>query len=166
VQEKNSLIAQYAARSLRMLPPGYDQHSETLQITRVEQILHAVNPQKIAKRASECESYARSVFHLEEHMRRLQNKNVDRQSQYRQLQQIYEKINEPDAIDGISFHLHDLDLSQQVLDYRRIGRYDAALSWYELEVQEDPQNLRFQADLLSCLVSAGRYGRFLLIVSL
>jgi serine/threonine-protein kinase ATR len=161
LQEKNSLIVQYAGRNARSLPQGYDQVAQALQTSRVEQILQSISPEKLARRAAECGSYARSVLHLEEHMRRLRRGNRSLQYQYQQLQQSYEQINEPDAIQGIAAQLHGLDLTQQILDHRQSGRFNAALGWYELQVQESPKDTHLQSELLSCLRSAGRYGKLL-----
>jgi serine/threonine-protein kinase ATR len=80
-------------------------------------------------------------------------------TQYKDLQAIYEQINEPDAIEGISTHLHVLDLSQQVMDHKRAGRWTAALSYYELAVQRNQEDPQAQSGLLSCLKAAGQYGK-------
>ena len=159
LQEKNKLIALYANRNSRTLvnlPPDFDLNQEVLQVSRVEEILAAIPALKIAHRAVECSSYARAVFHWEQHMRHIGLDKVD--TQYKDLQAIYEQINEPDAIEGISTHLHVLDLSQQVMDHKRAGRWTTALSYYELALQKNQEDPQAQAGLLSCLKSAGQYG--------
>jgi serine/threonine-protein kinase ATR len=143
------------------IPSNFDELTEKLQISSVEQIINAVSPKVIAKRAAECGSYTRSIYHTEQHMRQLGMTDVE--EQYKHLQSVYEQINEPDGIEGISAHFRALDLSQQIVDHKRAGRWAAALSWYELGLQECPSDTKIQAELLSCFKASGDYGMVLAI---
>jgi serine/threonine-protein kinase ATR len=158
VQQKNTLLSAYASRSSRALniPSNFDAFVEKLQSSRVEQILAAIPPRVIATRASECKSHSRAVFHYEEDIRQLGSENVD--EQLKQLQAVYEQINEPDGIEGVSAHLRAINLSQQVLDHKRAGRWAAALSWYEIEVKDNPMDIETHINLLSCFKASSQYG--------
>jgi serine/threonine-protein kinase ATR len=161
LQQKNGMMAAYASRNSRAMhiPPSFDPLKEKLQISRVEQILVAIPPRVIAIRAEECKSFSRAVFHYEEDMRQIDIADVD--TQLKQLQAVYEQINEPDAIEGISARLRTIDLSQQVLDHKRSGRWAAALSYYEIAVQEKPDDVKTHIDLLSCLKASSQYDSLL-----
>lgn len=75
------------------------------------------------------------------------------------LQDIYTQIDEPDGIEGISAHLHVLNIDQQILEHRKAGRWTAAQSWYELQLSEKPDDTDVKANLLTCLKESGQYGR-------
>jgi serine/threonine-protein kinase ATR len=139
-----------------IIPSNFDPFKEKLQTTRAEQILAAISPRVIATRALECKSHARAVFHYEEDIRQLGTEDID--DQLKQLQAVYEQIDEPDGIEGVSAHLRGIDLSQQVLDHKRAGRWAAALSWYEIEVQHNPMDIKTHINLLSCIKASSQYG--------
>lgn len=74
------------------------------------------------------------------------------------LQEIYANIDEPDGLEGISAHLHVLDINQQILSHKKAGRWTAAQSWYEMQLAKEPDNIDVQIDLLNCLKQAGQHG--------
>ena len=115
----------------------------------------------IAKRAVECKSYSRALFYWEQHIRQVREKveasNTSNMLLER-LQDIYTQIDEPDGIEGISAHLHVLDIDQQILSHRKAGRWTAAQSWYEIKLAEDPNNVDMQVNLLTCLKESGQHG--------
>lgn len=76
-----------------------------------------------------------------------------------QLQDIYTQIDEPDGLEGISAHLHVLDINQQILSHKKAGRYTAAQTWYEIKLAEEPDNIDVQIDLLNCLKQSGQHGK-------
>lgn len=82
---------------------------------------------------------------------------------YERLQDIYSQIDEPDGIEGISSHLSALSIDQQVLEHRKAGRWATAQSWYELELEKEPDNIDAQWNLVTCLKESGQQGniRFL-----
>ncbi|KAL9586349.1 MAG: hypothetical protein Q9212_000967 [Teloschistes hypoglaucus] len=109
------------------------------------------------------ESYARALFYWEQYIRqqRLKDLNGDRTEEmeplYERLQQIYNQIDEPDGIEGISSHLQVLNIDQQVLEHRKAGRWTAAQSWYELLLDSRPQDTDVQYNLLTCLRESGQH---------
>lgn len=139
------------------------------QIDSVDRVLNMMIPAEIiSRRAVECKSYARALFHWEEYMRQqkeIANENhqkPDLEPLYERLQDIYAQIDEPDGIDGISANLQVLDIDQQVLEHRKAGRWTAAQNWYELLLAETPDDVNVQSNLLFCLKESGQYGELML----
>ncbi|KAM5499633.1 serine/threonine-protein kinase M1 [Microsporum canis] len=132
------------------------------QIKRVEHLLSCIPAEIISKRAVECKSYARALFHWEQYIRqqraRPETDATQLESLYQRLQDIYTQIDEPDGIEGISSHLHVLDLDQQILEHRNSGRWTAAQSWYELQLNKSPKDIDAQLNLLTCLKESGQHG--------
>ena len=134
------------------------------QIQSVESTIGKVPAEIISRRAVDCKSYARALFYWEQYIRRqrprIGNEDNDEGMEplYERLQQIYTQIDEPDGIEGISSHLHVLDIDQQILEHRKAGRWTAAQSWYELLLDERPQDAHVQYNLLTCLRESGQHG--------
>lgn len=133
------------------------------QIKSVEHILSSIPPEVISRRAVECKSFSRALFHWEQYIRQRKTHTekrdtADLEPLYQRLQEIYTQIDEPDGIEGISTYLHVLDVDQQVVEYRKTGRWAAAQSWYELQLDEEPSNSEAQLNLLTCLKESGQQG--------
>ena len=116
----------------------------------------------MSQRAIECKSYSRALFYWEQHIRKVRDYHPESQEPelLERLQEIYTQIDEPDGIEGISAHLHVLDVDQQVLAHRKAGRWTAAQSWYEIQLAEQPDNLDVQMNLLTCLKESGQHGKW------
>jgi serine/threonine-protein kinase ATR len=114
----------------------------------------------ISRRAVECKSYARALFHWEQYIRQGRNasKPPDMEPLFTRLQDIYTQIDEPDGIEGISAHLQVLNIDQQILQHRKAGRWTAAQSWYEIQLTEQPDDVDVQVNLLTCLRESGQHG--------
>lgn len=170
MQEKKKELANAkisAVQSIRALSQnGYE--AELAQIRRVENVLNMVPAEIISRRAVECKSYARALFHWEEYIRQRKNKSRDdKQTEdmeplYERLQDIYTQIDEPDGIEGISVHLHVLNIDQQILEHRKAGRWTAAQSWYELQLTTKPNDMEVQFNLLTSLKESGQHGELIL----
>lgn len=141
--------------------------TELAQIRRVENVLNVVPAEIISRRAVECRSYARALFHWEQYIRQRKNKNRDAKQiedlepLYERLQDIYTQIDEPDGIEGISVHLHVLNIDQQILEHRKAGRWTAAQSWYELQLTTKPNDVDVQFNLLTSLKESGQHGELI-----
>lgn len=159
-------IRMLASRSGRD-PSELDEVQATSQISNIERVLHAIPAEVISRRAVECGSYARALFHWEQYVRqkneqaKLSKEAIDQENLYQHLQYIYTQIDEPDGIEGISAHLQILDPTQQVLEHRKAGRWTAAQSWYELTLAEKPDDPEIQYQLLSCLRESNQYDSLL-----
>lgn len=126
----------------------------------------SIPPQTLASRAVECKSYARALFHWEQHIRKTKERSEkpidpeELETLYERLQDIYTQIDEPDGIEGISAHLQVLDIDQQILEHRKAGRWTTAQSWYELQLAENPEDVEVQVNLLTCLKESGQHGTY------
>jgi serine/threonine-protein kinase ATR len=129
-------------------------------VKHVEAVLDLIPPDLISRRAIECNSYARALFHWEQYIRQVTDGSEDSDDLFQRLQEIYSQIDEPDGIEGISAKLHVLDIDQQVLEHRKAGRWTAAQDWYELQLNEQPRDPDLQVNLLTCLRESGQYGRW------
>ena len=143
---------------------GSEVEAAMAQMRSVESLVGTIPAEVISRRAVDCKSYARALFYWEQYIRQHRttdaekDSNVDMESMYERLQQIYAQIDEPDGIEGISSHLHVLDTDQQILEHRKAGRWTAAQSWYEIMLSKYPQDLEVQHNLLTCLRESGQHG--------
>ena len=153
-----------AARSGRP-PPDADHHRYLEQISRVDHLLSSIPAEIMSRRAVECKSFARALFHWEQYIRQEKDRpellvqSGKLETLYERLQDIYTQIDEPDGIEGISSHLHVLNIDQQILEHRKAGRWTAAQSWYEILLNERPDDINVQVNLLNCLKESGQYGK-------
>lgn len=169
MQEKRKQLAldtSLAARSGRP-PTDVDHHRGLEQISRVDRLISSIPAEVISRRAVECKSFARALFHWEQYIRQEKNRpellgqNGKLETLYERLQDIYTQIDEPDGIEGISSHLHVLNIDQQILEHRKAGRWTAAQSWYEILLNEKPDDVDVQVNLLNCLKESGQHGKVL-----
>ena len=137
----------------------------TLHVSSVEALLSRIPADMISHRAIDCRSFSRALFHWEQYIRQERQKSFELGREllidplYERLQDIYAQIDEPDGIEGISAHLHVLNIDQQILEHRKEGRWTAAQSWYEMSLVDQPSNLDLQYQLLTCLKESGQYGK-------
>jgi serine/threonine-protein kinase ATR len=137
--------------------------ADVLASKQIQELLDSIPAELISQRAADCKQYSRALFHLEQHIRTVQETTgkVDLKSNLmRKLQDIYTQIDEPDGLEGLSAHLQVLDINQQILSHRKAGRWAVAQPWYEMRLAEQPDNLDVQLDLLTCLKESGQYGTF------
>ena len=125
------------------------------QIRSIERVLERIAPDVLARRALDCRSYSRALFHWEQHIRK--SKQDDVEAELQRLQDIYAQIDEPDGIEGISARMHVLDVEQQVLEHKKAGRWTAAQSWYEMQLITHPDDNDVQKNLMECLKESGQY---------
>ena len=147
----------------------FEESRDIAQIKTVEQALSEIPAQLISKRAVECGSYARALFHWEQFIRQQKDKKVDNtahntDSWYQNLLDIYLKIDEPDAIEGVSTHLQLMTVDDQVLEHKKAGRWAAVQSWHELQLAERPDDPNVQLDLLRSLGESGSYGMSIMLI--
>ncbi|KAF9871571.1 hypothetical protein CkaCkLH20_10982 [Colletotrichum karsti] len=153
-------VLDYASRWLQEKNARRKSDSDLPAIARVDDLLNAIPAVLISDRAMDCREYPRALFHLEQHAQQMEVENGDPQQRtvlLEKLQDIYTQIDEPDGLEGISAHLHVLDINQQILSHKKAGRYTAAQTWYEIKLAEEPQNIDVQVDLLNCLKQSGQH---------
>ncbi|KAE8348829.1 protein kinase [Aspergillus coremiiformis] len=148
----------HASRSHRETYPDSRLNTYMSQAKAVETLLASIPPEIISKRAVECKSFSRALFHWEQYIRQSMHRRTDFSIEplYQRLQDIYSQIDEPDGVEGISNHLHALNIDQQVLEHRKAGRWATAQSWYELQLEKEPNNVDAQWNLLTCLKESGQ----------
>lgn len=168
LQEKRKAVAEARAMGGKTGRGVSDDEeiSAIKQISRVEGILQMVPAEIISRRAVECGSYARALFHWEQYIRQQQHLKAEakqwfseRDDMLQHLQMIYAQVDEPDSIEGISAHLRVLNPEQQIIEDRKAGRWTAAQSWYEIALAEKPNDTETQINLLTCLKESGQYGK-------
>ncbi|USP73715.1 uncharacterized protein yc1106_00989 [Curvularia clavata] len=145
-----------------------DEMNAIKQVSRVEGILQLIPAEIISRRAVECGSYARALFHWEQYYRQQRDVKADSNQPFSEkdellqhLQMIYAHIEEPDSIEGISAHLKVLNPEQQIIEDRKAGRWTAAQSWYEIALAEKPNDVETQINLLMCLKESGQHDSIL-----
>ena len=134
------------------------------RISNVEATLQLVPAEIMSQRAMACRSFARALFYWEQYIRQQRAEkpkgDTELEPLYERLQNIYTQIDEPDGIEGISAHLHVLNIDQQVIEHRKAGRWTAVQSWYELQLNERPEDVDVQLNLLTSLKESGQHGAF------
>ena len=167
MQEKKKEIGNSKNPNSRVARSSYeaDVEREVMQVSCVEAVLAVIPADVISQRAVDCRSYSRALFHWEQFIRQQRDQSraakraVDLEPLYERLQEIYTQIDEPDGIEGISAHLQVLNIDQQILEHRKAGRWTAAQSWYELQLNERPCDLSVQYNLLTSLKESGQHGK-------
>lgn len=133
------------------------------QFARIQEVLNAIHPELISRRAVDCKQYARALFHLEPHIWRKQQedkKNTGEDNRLmKSLQEIYAEIDDPDGLEGIFANFPVVNLSEQILSHKKAGRWTATQTWYEIRLAECPDNVDVQLDLLTCLKESGQHGK-------
>lgn len=100
---------------------------------------------------------------MEQHAQKLEQTKQNSEEKtilFERLQDIYANIDDPDGLEGISTHLQNLDMYEQILSHKKAGRWMAAQTWYEMRLAESPNDVNIQVELLNCLKQAGQYGTF------
>lgn len=167
MQEKKKEMANNRSPGARTgrSPTEAELERDVRQISSVDAVLAIIPADVISRRAVECKSYSRALFHWEQFIRQqrdqrqIANRKVNLEPLYERLQEIYTQIDEPDGIEGISAHLQVLNIDQQILEHRKAGRWTAAQSWYELQLTEKPNDLDVQYNLLTSLKESGQHGK-------
>lgn len=165
VQQKKRTLGENRALAYRggHPPKDFDEEMEMAQIDSVENLLKTIPADIMATRAIECGSFARALFHWEQHIRKRRPlipsniKTDDEREMYDRLQKIYAQIDEPDGLEGLTAHLPFLSDEQQAAQHCRTGRWAAAQSWYEMQLSDEPGDVGLQTSLLACLRETGQY---------
>ncbi|KAG4305883.1 hypothetical protein PORY_000793 [Pneumocystis oryctolagi] len=148
-----------ARRANRYMVADDDIDNDPL-IKKVDSLLLAIPSGLIGRASYNCGSYARAVFYWEQHIRQERNNGLDNKGLrplYKQLQQMYMNLDDPDTIEGISSKFHTFDLDQQILIHESAGRWEAAQTCYELVLDEKNPKFELLNGLLNCLKRQGHY---------
>ncbi|KAK9235808.1 hypothetical protein V1525DRAFT_445429 [Lipomyces kononenkoae] len=165
-RKKNAELLQVSRRNGRAIDQG-DNAEEDLSTETMypDRLMKSIPGEVVAERAFESQSYARSLFYYEQYLREIKaarsNDNDKVDGIYRKLQQIYAKLDDPDAIQGISTLLLSTDLEQQILEHEAAGRWDLARNCYDIYVRDHPDCMEMQSKLLMCLRELNEYDAIL-----
>jgi serine/threonine-protein kinase ATR len=157
---------QLAKRANRYVAADEDEEVDPT-IARVESVLSALPPDLMANASFQCGSYARALFHWEQYIRdNEKNQPEDGMDQmYARWQEIYNHLDEPDGIEGISAKFTSQTFEQQILEHETAGHWSAAQSCFELALQQEPSNVTFQKGFLNCIKQSGHHETYLSQVS-
>ena len=166
MQGKKKALAQsqLTAQRLGTAPSEMEIIRDTSRISTVERILSCVPAAVVASRAMDCRSYARAVYHWEIHMRQEHDKGTALGLQYpnatlyERLQEMYAHIDEPDAVEGLSAVLDFVKPEQQLMEHVRSERWDAVQTWYEIQHNNNPDDVYAQIQLSRSLYESGQNG--------
>jgi serine/threonine-protein kinase ATR len=159
LQQRRKQFQAAVARNERGIPDQAAQLAHA-QIRNIEIVLEEIPPDLISSRAIECRSYSRALFHWEQYIRQMNEEKGDKDNLLARLQSIYTQIDEPDGIEGISAQMHTLNVDQQILEQQKAGSWAAAQNWYEIQLQERPEDCTLQVNLLTCLKETGQIGEW------
>ncbi|KAK9360773.1 hypothetical protein V1504DRAFT_453911 [Lipomyces starkeyi] len=165
-RKKNAALLQVTRRSGRVIDQGENAEEQlSTQNVYSDRLMNSIPGEVVGERAFESQSYARSLFYYEQYLREIKaakdNDNDKTEAIYRKLQQIYTKLDDPDAIQGISTLLLSSDLEQQIQEHEAAGRWDLARNCYEICVRDRPDDIEMQSRLLMCLRELNEYDAIL-----
>lgn len=81
---------------------------------------------------------------------------------YEKNQEIYAHMEEPDGMEGISGLITSGSMNQNLLQCENAGRWNEALAYYELEVEENPSQIDSRIGLYRCYDNLGQFSKHLL----
>jgi serine/threonine-protein kinase ATR len=132
------------------------------QLVRVDSMVSSIDQNLMARAALRCKAYARALMSFEQQVITIQNSaDTDTLSDhYERLHEIYAQLDEPDGMDGITTLILAPSLEHQIRQHESTGRWTAAQSCWEVQLQRSPDDLRSHLGLLRCLRNIGHYGTF------
>lgn len=126
----------------------------------VNAILDRLPLDELAKCAFTCSAYARAALYWEQYLREFDD--IERQeSAFPQLQEIYAKLDDPDTLEGIATKLPNFALDQLLLHYESAGRWEDALTCWEIMGNERNLDENMSIKHLNCLVQCEKFNEVL-----
>jgi serine/threonine-protein kinase ATR len=155
--------SEIARKKLQLKKLGKVQPAEmaalTKPMTMVQATLSNVPQHLQAQAALKCKALARSLMNFEMLLTSLSDKSPDsRVEYYDAMHQIYAELDEPDGMEGISVKILHPSLRHQIREHEVLGKWTAAQSCWELQLQQEPRNVASHIGLLTCLRNLGHYG--------
>ncbi|CAE6451648.1 unnamed protein product [Rhizoctonia solani] len=128
------------------------------QRAKVESLLSTIDNELLSNAAFRCRAFARSLMSFEKEIvaKREQRKTEQElQPLYERLHEIYANLDEPDGMEGVSKLVISPSLEQQIRGHEMTGRWTSAQSCWEIQLQQEPNNLEPHIGLLRCLRNLG-----------
>ncbi|KAI0700624.1 hypothetical protein BC835DRAFT_1404834 [Cytidiella melzeri] len=140
-------------------PRSHQPNGAEDQLVRVDSIVSSIEQNLMARAALRCKAYARALMSFEQQVIMMQGtKDVDTLSNhYERLHEIYAQLDEPDGMEGITTLILSPSLEHQIRQHESTGRWTAAQSCWEVQLQRAPDELRSHLGLLRCLKNVGHY---------
>ncbi|KAJ3127354.1 serine/threonine-protein kinase M1 [Nowakowskiella sp. JEL0407] len=139
--------------------------AEKITIGLVQSFLLKIPQETMAMASYRCNSHARAVKHFELHMRNAKKKlknTADRerseeelQALYGVLQKLYAHMDEPDGMRGIAAMVKSPTIEQQIIENEVVGKWIEAQTDYELQLHNNPNDLKSHIGLVNCLKTLG-----------
>lgn len=130
-------------------------------LVQVESIMASISQERMARASLQCRAYARSLLTFEQSVREFKSMGVkqesDLQGYYEDMHKIYAQLDEPDGMEGISTLVFAPSLEHQIREHESTGRWTAAQSCWEVELQRRPEEVDLHLGLLRCLRNLGHY---------
>jgi serine/threonine-protein kinase ATR len=131
------------------------------QRAKVESLLSTIDNELLSNAAFRCRAFARSLMSFEKEIvakREQQKTEQELQPLYERLHEIYANLDEPDGMEGVSKLVISPSLEQQIRGHEMTGRWTSAQSCWEIQLQQEPNNLEPHIGLLRCLRNLGHNG--------
>ncbi|ELU38352.1 phosphatidylinositol 3- and 4-kinase, putative [Rhizoctonia solani AG-1 IA] len=128
------------------------------QRAKVESLLSTIDNELLSNAAFRCRAFARSLMSFEKEIvakREQQKTEQELQPLYERLHEIYANLDEPDGMEGVSKLVISPSLEQQIRGHEMTGRWTSAQSCWEIQLQQEPNNLEPHIGLLRCLRNLG-----------
>jgi serine/threonine-protein kinase ATR len=104
-------------------------------------------------------AFARSLRNIEECVVQLGEKNSPKaQGYFENMHRIYAELDDPDGMEGVSAFVVSPSLELQIREHESTGRWTSAQSCWEVNLQQEPENVKHHVGLLKCLKNLGHYG--------
>ncbi|EJD53664.1 hypothetical protein AURDEDRAFT_53550 [Auricularia subglabra TFB-10046 SS5] len=130
------------------------------RVLSVHSVLSSIDRALMARAAFQCKAYARALMNLEQQIlerRQLNIADSALKDHYERLHEIYCLVDEPDGMEGVSTLILSPSMEAQIRQHESTGRWTAAQSCWEVQLQQSPNELSLHAGLLRCLRNLGHY---------
>lgn len=125
----------------------------------VDQLLSDIDTELAGKAALMSGAFARSLRNIEECVVQLGEKNSPKaQGYFENMHRIYAELDDPDGMEGVSAFVVSPSLELQIREHESTGRWTSAQSCWEVNLQQEPENVKHHVGLLKCLKNLGHYG--------
>ena len=129
-------------------------------VRKVEAMFRELPQDAVADAALNSRSYARALLNYEKILfeRKPRNDPSLLQPYYEHLHRIYAELNESDGMEGVSTAIVSPSIQHQIREHEMTGKWTAAQSCWEVQLQLRPEDPNFHLGLLRCLKNLGHYG--------
>ncbi|KAL6522518.1 hypothetical protein OROMI_031476 [Orobanche minor] len=132
-----------------------------VQCTHVAELLGAIPKITLAKASFRCQAYARSLLYFESYVRdksgvfnpASEKSGVFEDEDITFLMKVYSGLDEPDGLSGLASLRKSKNSQDQLLINKKAGNWAEVLTSCEQALQIEPFSVRWQSDVLNCLLN-------------